>query len=128
MKQSFALLRYVSLRIKLLRRYHLFYSTHLKLPNNHSINILTVTKIKKITTFKTNPFHHITMGVIDIKINSKSKIKKIIQNTKKRNDTGKTLTLKESNPHSNASFLINLELINNLPIIIKPGTMKEINK
>ena len=68
------------------------------------------------------------MGVIDIKINSKSKIKKIIQNTKKRNDTGKTLTLKESNPHSNASVLINLELINNLPIIIKPGTMKEINK
>lgn len=68
------------------------------------------------------------MGVIDIKINSKSKIKEIIQNTKKRNDTGKTLTLKESNPHSNASFLINLELINNLPIIIKPGTMKEINK
>lgn len=75
-----------------------------------------------------NPFHHITIGVTDIKINSKSKIKKIIQKTKKRNETGKTLTLKESNPHSNVSFLMNLDLINNLPIIIRPGTTKEIIK
>ena len=69
-----------------------------------------------------------TIGVTDIKINSKSKIKKIIQKTKKRNETGKTLTLKESNPHSKVSFLINLELISNLPINIKLGTIKEINK
>lgn len=75
-----------------------------------------------------NPFHHITIGVTDIKISSKSKIKKIIQKTKKRKDTGNTLTLKESKPHSNASFLINLELINNLPNIINIGTIKEINK
>lgn len=68
------------------------------------------------------------MGVKDIIINSKSKIKKIIQKTKNRNDTGKTLTLKESNPHSNESFLINFELINKLPNNIKIGTIKEINK
>lgn len=68
------------------------------------------------------------MGVTDIKINSKSKIKKIMQKTKKRKDTGKTLTLKESNPHSKASLLINLELIIILPIIIITGTIKEINK
>ena len=51
-----------------------------------------------------------------------------MQNTKNRKDTGKTLTLKESNPHSNASFLINLELISNLPNNINLGTNKEINK
>ena len=87
-----------------------------------------MTIIKKTTIFKINPFHHITKGVTDIKISSKSKIKKMIQNTKKRNDTGKTLTLKESNPQSNASFLINLELISNLPTNINIGTTTEINK
>ena len=114
--------------IWLLRRNHLFYSTHLSLPNNHSINILTVTKIKKIIIFKIKPFHHITIGVTDIKINSKSKIKKIIQKTKNRNETGKTLTLKESNPHSKASLLMNFELIIILPSIISAGTIKEIIK
>lgn len=128
MKQSFALLRgRKSKKIKCLGAITFFYSTHLNLPNNHSINILTVTKVKKITIFKINPFHHITIGVTDIKISSKSKIKKIIQKTKNRKETGKTLTLKESKPHSKVSFLINLELIINLPSIIKPGTIKEIN-
>ena len=74
------------------------------------------------------PLAHITIGVIDIIINSKSKIKKIIQKIKNRKDTGNTLTLKESNPHSKVSALINFELIKNLirPIII--GTKIEINK
>jgi hypothetical protein len=68
------------------------------------------------------------MGVIDMIISSKSKIKKIIQKTKKRSDTGKTLTLKESNPHSNLSALINFELIKNLLTPITIGTKIEINK
>ena len=83
------------------------YSTQLNLPNNHSKIILKVTKNKKITIFTTKPLLHITNGVTDIIINSKSKIKKIIQKTKKRNETGKTLTLKESKPHSNLSLFIN---------------------
>lgn len=61
-------------------------------------------------------------------INSKSKIKKIIQKMKNRNETGNTLTLKESKPHSNVSalivLLINIKLI--IPIIL--GTINEINK
>ena len=61
-------------------------------------------------------------------INSKSKIKKIIQNTKNRNDTGNTLTLNESNPHSKDSLFINFDLKSNLPTIIKLGTNKEIKK
>jgi hypothetical protein len=65
--------------------------------------------------------------VTDIIINSKSKIKKIIQKTKKRKDTGNTLTLKESNPHSNLSDLINFELIKNLAPPITIGIIKEIN-
>lgn len=69
-----------------------------------------------------------TKGVTDIIINSKSKIKKIIQNTKKRKETGNTLTLKESNPHSNLSALINFELIKNLPKPITIGIIIEINK
>jgi len=68
------------------------------------------------------------MGVIDIIINSKSKIKKIIQKIKNRKDTGKTLTLKESNPHSKDSALISLDLIKNLIIPIILGTNTEINK
>jgi hypothetical protein len=78
--------------------------------------------------FNKKPLAHKIKGVIDIIINSKSKIKNIIQKMKKRNDTGKILTLKESNPHSKLSTLINFELILNLskPIII--GTKKEINK
>jgi hypothetical protein len=66
--------------------------------------------------------------VTDIIINSKSKIKKIIQKIKNRNDTGKTLTLKESKPHSKLSALIILELTKNLtnPMII--GTKIEIKK
>jgi hypothetical protein len=95
------------------------YSTQLNLPNNHSMIILKVTKNKKITILIINPLAHITKGVIDIIINSKSKIKKIIQNIKKRKETGNTLTLKESNPHSNLSALINFELTNNL---INPKT------
>lgn len=61
-------------------------------------------------------------------INSKSKIKKIIQKTKNRNDTGKTLTLKESKPHSKESVFINFELSSSLPTIISLGTTKEIKK
>jgi hypothetical protein len=61
-------------------------------------------------------------------ISSKSKIKKIIQKIKKRKDTGNTLTLKESKPHSNLSLLINLDLTKNLPKAIIAGTIKEINK
>lgn len=68
------------------------------------------------------------MGVTDIIINSKSKIKKIIQNIKKRNDTGNTLTLNESNPHSKESLLINLDLTNNLINPITNGIKTEINK
>jgi len=90
--------------------------------------ILTVTNNKKITIFKINPLDHTINGVTDIMINSKSKIKKIIQNTKKRNETGKTLTLKESNPHSKVSDLINLELIKKLINPITKGTIIEINK
>jgi len=104
------------------------YSTHLNLPNNHSISILKVTKNKKITIFKINPLAHITKGVTDIIINSKSKIKKIIQKIKNRKETGNTLTLKESKPHSKVSVLINLDLIRNLINPIIAGTSKEINK
>jgi len=105
-----------------------FYSTHLNLPNNHSTIILKVTKNKKITILIIKPFIHNTIGVIDITINSKSKIKKIIQNIKKRNDTGNTLTLNESNPHSKESFLINFDLTNNLINPIINGIKIEINK
>jgi len=87
-----------------------------------------VTKNKKITILITKPLAHITKGVTDIIINSKSKIKKIIQKIKKRKDTGKTLTLKESNPHSKLSLLINLELIKKLISPITVGTNKEITK
>ena len=75
-----------------------------------------------------NPFIHMTMGVTDIIINSKSRIKKIIQKTKNRNETGNTLTLKESNPHSKESVFMNLDLKSNLPTIITIGTNKEIKK
>jgi len=101
----------------------LSYSTHLNLPNIHSITILTVTKNKKITIFTINPLTHITSGVTDMIINSKSKIKKIIQKIKKRNDTGNTLTLKESKPHSNLSALINFDLTKNLPTPIIIGVV-----
>jgi hypothetical protein len=104
------------------------YSNHLNLPNNHSIIILKVTKNKKITILTIKPFIHITKGVIDIIINSRSRIRKIIQKIKKRRETGNTLTLKESNPHSNLSFLINLDLTIKLPNPITIGTIKEINK
>ena len=104
------------------------YSTHLSLPNNHSIKRLRVTKIKKIIILIIKPVDQITNGVTDIIINSKSRIRKIIQKIKKRNDTGKTLTLKESNPHSNVSVLINFELTSNLPIPINIGTSTEIIK
>jgi hypothetical protein len=104
------------------------YSTHLRLPNNHSIIILKVTKNKKITIFTIKPLDHIINGVTDIIINSKSKIKKIIQKIKKRNETGNTLTLNESNPHSKPSVLINFLLTINLPNPIIIGITKEINK
>lgn len=61
-------------------------------------------------------------------INSKSKIKKIIQKIKNRSETGKTLTLKESNPHSKVSALINFELTKNLPTPITNGIITEIHK
>lgn len=115
-------------RVELTRRFTPSYSTHLSLPNNHSSNILTVTKNKKITIFTINPLDQTTNGVTDIMINSKSKIKKIIQKIKKRKETGKTLTLKESKPHSNLSLLINLEETNILPKPINAGTTIEINK
>jgi hypothetical protein len=51
-----------------------------------------------------------------------------MQKIKNRKDTGKTLTLKESKPHSNLSALINLELTKNLPKAIRVGTIIEINK
>lgn len=59
-------------------------------------------------------------------INSKSRIKKIIQKTKNRNETGKTLTLKESNPHSNPSTLMNFDLNIKLPTPITRGITMEI--
>jgi hypothetical protein len=71
------------------------------------------------------PFHHNTIGVTDIIINSKSRIKKIMQNTKNRKDTGNTLTLKESKPHSKLSALIDFDITNNLPTYINIGTNKE---
>lgn len=104
------------------------YSIHLKLPNNHSNNNLTVTNNKNTTIFTINPLDQITKGVTDIIINSKSKIKKIIQNIKNRNETGKTLTLKESKPHSKVSLLINFDLTKNLPKPMTKGIIKEINK
>jgi len=47
---------------------------------------------------------------------------------KNRKETGNTLTLKESKPHSKPSVLINLEDTKNLPKPIIIGTNKEINK
>lgn len=76
--------------------------------------------------FKVNPLIQLTKGNTDIKINSKSKIKKIIQKIKNRKDTGKTLTLKESNPHSNVSALINFILTNILNTPNKAGNRIEI--
>jgi len=67
------------------------------------------------------------IGVTDVIINSKSKIKKIIQKIKKRKETGNTLTLNESNPHSNISLLINLDLTNKLINPITKGTNNAIN-
>ena len=75
-----------------------------------------------------NPFIHKTIGVTDIIISSKSRIKKIIQKTKNRKETGNTLTLNESKPHSKDSLFINFDLKSNLPTIIKVGTTKEIKK
>jgi hypothetical protein len=72
------------------------------------------------------PLDHNTIGVTDIIISSKSKIKKIIQKIKNRKETGKTLTLKESNPHSKPSVLINFDLTKNLNKPIIKGTTKEI--
>jgi len=47
---------------------------------------------------------------------------------KNRKETGNTLTLKESKPHSKVSVLINFEAINNLNKPIIKGTNKEIPK
>jgi len=87
-----------------------------------------VTRKRKITILITKPVDHITKGVTDIIISSKSKIKKIIQNIKKRRETGNTLTLKESKPHSKLSDLINFEETKKLPKAIIAGTKIEINK
>lgn len=78
--------------------------------------------------FTINPLDQITKGTIDIIISSKSKIKKMIQKIKNRKDTGNTLTLKESKPHSNPSDLIIFDLTNKLPTPITKGITKEINK
>ena len=102
------------------------YSTHLRLPNSHSPIILKVTKVKKITIFTTYPELQITIGVKDIIINSKSKIKKIMQKIKNRKDTGKTLTLKESNPHSKESALITFAISKSLRPPIITGTIRAI--
>ena len=77
--------------------------------------------------FTIKPVDQITIGLTDIIINSKSKIKNTIQKTKKRKETGKTLTLKESNPHSKLSVLINFALTINLNPPITKGTIIEIN-
>ncbi len=74
------------------------------------------------------PLAHITKGVIDIIISSRSKIKKIIQKIKKRRETGNTLTLNESKPHSKVSLLINFDLTIILPNPIIKGINKAINK
>ncbi len=55
-------------------------------------------------------------------------MRKIIQKIKNRKETGKTLTLKESNPHSNVSTLIGFLLTKTLAIPITKGTKTEINK
>jgi hypothetical protein len=104
------------------------YSTQLRLPNNHSLIILTVTRNKKITILIIKPLDHSTKGVTDIIISSKSKIRKIIQKIKNRKETGNTLTLKESKPHSNVSTLIIFLLTKILAIPITKGTKNEINK
>jgi len=56
-KQSFALLaknyKYIVYSGRLPPFF--IYSTHLNLPNNHSLSILTVTNNKKIIIFKINP-------------------------------------------------------------------------
>lgn len=105
-----------------------YYSIHLKLPNNHSLIILIVTRVRKIRILTINPELHKTRGVRDIIINSRSRIKKIIQKIKKRKETGKTLTLKESKPHSNVSVLIDLLINRRLKTPIILGTIKEIVK
>ena len=87
-----------------------------------------MTKDKNTIIFKINPEDHNTKGVKDIIISSKSKIKKIIQKIKKRRETGNTLTLKESKPHSKPSVFINLDLTKNLPKAISMGTIIEIKK
>lgn len=51
----------------------------------------------------------------------------MIQKTKNRKDTGKTLTLKESNPHSNESTFIGFVINIRLPTIMIAGTKTEIN-
>ena len=87
-----------------------------------------MTRKRKITIFTIKPLDQITIGVTDIIINSKSKIKKMIQKIKKRNETGKILTLNESKPHSKPSELINLDLTKNLPKPMAIGIIIEINK
>jgi mevalonate pyrophosphate decarboxylase len=114
--------------VRLWGRFTPSYSTHLNLPNNHSIIILTVTRSRKITILTIKPLDHATKGVTDMIINSKSKMRKIIQKIKNRKETGKTLTLKESNPHSNVSTLIGFLLTKTLAIPITKGTKTEINK
>lgn len=126
MKQSFALFRGRMSKTVDFWALSPFYSTQLNLPKSHSNNILIVTINKKIIMFKIKPFHHKTMGVTDMMINSKSRIRKMIQKTKKRNETGNTLTLNESNPHSKDSVFMNLDLKTSLPAIINLGTSKEI--
>jgi hypothetical protein len=129
-KQSFALFLATGYTNKqpFQRFTHPVYSTHLSLPNNHSIIILKVTRNRKITILIIKPLAHKTIGVTDIIISSKSKIKKIIQKMKNRKETGNTLTLKESKPHSNVSALIIFELIKNLINPITKGTINEITK
>jgi hypothetical protein len=128
-KQSFQLCcGKISTKIYCLGAFTPSYSTHLKLPNHHSKIKLNVTNNKKIIILIMKPLAHITKGVIDIIISSRSKIKKIIQKIKKRRETGNTLTLNESKPHSKVSLLINFDLTIILPNPIIKGINKAINK
>lgn len=72
------------------------------------------------------PFNINLRGHKNIETNSVSKIKKITQNIRNRKETGNTLTLKESNPHSKISKLKCDLLIITLTITIIKGISKGI--
>ncbi len=70
----------------------------------------------------------IKTGHIKTTTSSKSKIKKITQNIKKRRETGNTPTLEESNPHSKRSVTKIDFIANKLTINIKKGIKNLTNK